>query len=167
MQRSGRGEVAEAVMVDDAVDGGVLKAVHGLGRLVVVAQDHELRIGALGSRLDGVEQRGLGNAQLVEELRGLSRQRAQAAGLVGMALVLKLVEQLGQDDGGQDAVVIGVLMTKNENVAHGSFLSTEYVLICMVHKNSRGDTPSPAAASYLYRTAQVESRRIALVTRPP
>ena len=43
----------------------------------------------------------------------------RGVGLVGVAGILDLVEQLGQDDGAHDGVVIGVLVTKNKNVCHG------------------------------------------------
>ena len=42
MQRAGGLEVADAVMIDNAKDRGVLKAGDGLGRLVVVGEDDEL-----------------------------------------------------------------------------------------------------------------------------
>ena len=119
MQRGGGGEVAEAVVVHNASDHGVLKAGDGLAGLVVVGQDDLLGLGALGGRLDGVDERGRGYAGVPKELGGLGRQRAQAAGGVGVALILDLVQQLGQHDGGHDGVVIGVLVSKHEDVAHG------------------------------------------------
>ena len=112
MQRAGGLEVADAVMIDNAKDRGVLKAGDGLGGLVVVGEDDEL------TGLDGLDHAGLGNAGVGEQLGGLGRQRPQAAGGVGVALVLELVEQLRQDDGRHDGVVIGILVTKNKNVAH-------------------------------------------------
>ena len=42
MQRAGGLEVADAVMIDDTKDRGVLKTGNGLGRLVVVGEDDEL-----------------------------------------------------------------------------------------------------------------------------
>lgn len=47
------------------------------------------------------------------------RKLTKGAGLVGVAGILNLVEQLGQDDGAHDGVVIGVLVTKDKNVCHG------------------------------------------------
>ena len=57
MQRGGGGEVTEAMVVDHAEDGGVLETGDGLAGLVVVGEDDELRLGALGSGLNGVDQR--------------------------------------------------------------------------------------------------------------
>ena len=56
MQRAGGLEVADAVVVDDAKDRGLLKTGDGLGRLVVVGEDDEL------TGLDGLDHAGLGNA---------------------------------------------------------------------------------------------------------
>ena len=101
MQRAGGLEVADAVMIDNAKDRGVLKAGDGLGGLVVVGEDDEL------TGLDGLDHAGLGDAGVGEQLGG------------GVAGILNLVEQLGQDDGAHDGVVIGVLVTKDKNVCHG------------------------------------------------
>ena len=68
------------MVVDHTEDGGVLEAGDGLAGLVVVGEDDELGLGALGGRLDGVDQRRSGHAGVLEELGGLGRQRAQAAG---------------------------------------------------------------------------------------
>ena len=99
VQRAGGLEVADAVMIDNAKDRGVLKAGDGLGGLVVVGEDDEL------TGLDGLDHAGLGDAGVGEQLGGLG--------------ILNLVEQLGQDDGAHDGVVIGVLVTKDKNVCHG------------------------------------------------
>ena len=113
MQRAGGLEVADAVMVDDAKGRGVLKAGDGLGRLVVVGEDNEL------TGLDGLNHAGLGDAGVGKQLGGLCRKLTKGTGLIGVAGILNLVEQLGQDDGAHDGVVIGVLVTKDKNVCHG------------------------------------------------
>ena len=113
MQRAGGLEIADAVMIDDAKDRGVLKAGDRLGGLVVVGEDDEL------AGLDGLDHAGLGNAGVGKQLGGLGRKLTKGAGLVGVAGILNLVEQLGQDDGAHDGVVIGVLVTKDKNVCHG------------------------------------------------
>ena len=69
--------------------------------------------------LDGLDHAGLGDASVGEQLGGLGRKLTKGAGLVGVAGILNLVEQLGQDDGAHDGVVIGVLVTKDKNVCHG------------------------------------------------
>ena len=113
MQRAGGLEVADAVMIDDTKDRGVLKTGNGLGRLVVVGEDDEL------TGLDGLDHAGLGDAGVGKQLGGLCRKLTKGAGLVGVAGILNLVEQLGQDDGAHDGVVIGVLVTNDKNVCHG------------------------------------------------
>ena len=118
MQRCGGGEVAEAMVIDDARDHGVLKTGDGLAGLVVVAQNHQLSVLALCGGLDGVDEHGDGDAVVLKQLSGLGRQGTKAARLVGVAVELNLVQQLGQDDGRHDGVVIGVLVTKYKNVAH-------------------------------------------------
>ena len=118
MQRSGGGEVAEAMVIHNAEDGGVLEAGDGLAGLVVVGQDDELGVFTLGSGLDGVDERRGSHASVLKELGGLGGKRTQAAGGVGVALVLNLVEQLGQDDGRHDGVVVGVLVSEDEDVCH-------------------------------------------------
>lgn len=113
VQRAGGLEVADAVMVDNTKDRGVLKAGDGLGGLVVVGEDDEL------TGLDGLDHARLGDASVGEQLGGLCRKLTKGAGLVGVAGILNLVEQLGQDDGAHDGVVIGILVTKDKNVCHG------------------------------------------------
>ena len=112
MQRGGRLEVTDAVVVNDAGHDGALEALDGLRGLVVVGQHDEL------ARLDALDLLGLGDADLGEELGGLGGQGAQGAGLVLVAVVVHLVEQLGQDDGAHDGVVVGVLVTKDVDRAH-------------------------------------------------
>lgn len=76
-----------------------MDAVNGLTALVVVAEHDLLLLGALGGRLDLLEQLGLGRAGLSEELGALGGQRAQATGDVLVAIELDLVQQLREDNG--------------------------------------------------------------------
>ena len=71
------------------------------------------------------QKRRLIDAEVGEELCGLRRQGAQAARLVGVAVVVHLVQELRQHDGGHDGVVIGILMSKDEYGAHRGSLSHE------------------------------------------
>ena len=102
-------------MVHHADDLRKLKTLNGLAGLVVVGEHDLLRVGLL---LDGVEHARLGRVGLGEELLGLGGQRAQAARLVGVAVVVDLVEKLAEDDRRHDGVVIGVEVSEDENVAH-------------------------------------------------
>ena len=87
------------MVVDNTGDHGVLKAGDGLAGLVVVAQNHQLGLFALGGGLDSVDQHGGGDTVVLKQLGGLGGQRPQAASLVGVAIELNLVQQLGQHDG--------------------------------------------------------------------
>ena len=145
MQRAGGLEVADAMMIDDTKDRGVLKAGNGLGGLVVVSENDEL------TGLDGLDHAGRGNAGVGKQLGGLGRKLAQSAGLVGVAGILNLVEQLGQDDGAHDGVVIGVLVTKDKNVCHGfPPYACVYSYVSMVARGA-------AAAANVYRSAWLRS----------
>ena len=57
--------------------------------------------------LDGLNHAGLGNAGVCEQLGGLCRKLTKSADLIGVAGILNLVEQLRQNDGAHDGVVIG------------------------------------------------------------
>ena len=74
MQRAGGLEVADAVMVDNTKDRGVLKAGDGLGGLVVVGEDDEL------TGLDGLDYARLGNAVYLDVAMVARRCRAFADG---------------------------------------------------------------------------------------
>ena len=143
MQRAGGLEVADAVMIDDTKDRGVLKTGNGLGRLVVVGEDDEL------TGLDGLDHAGLGNAGVGKQLGGLCRKLTKSAGLIGVAGILNLVEQLRQDDGAHDGVVIGVLVTKDKNVCHGfPPYACVYLDVAMVARRCRAFADGRATAYF-------------------
>ena len=126
-------------MIDNADHLGVSKTGNGLAGLVVVGEDHLLRIGALLGGLNGIEQTRSGKTRLGEQLRGLGGKRAERARLVLVAKVLDLVQQLGEHHRGHDGVVVGILVSEDENVGHG-FLHKS--ISCRKHRQI-GDDRSP------------------------
>ena len=110
----GGGEVGDAVVVDDAHDLGVLDALNGLAKLVVVGQnDLDLLVG----RLDLLEELRSGDAMLLEQGSALAGQLAQTAGNVLVGRV-ECSGELGIHDGGHDGVVVRVLVAEDQDLAH-------------------------------------------------
>ena len=99
----------------------LVAAPEGIAALEKAHPDVELYTASIDQGLNehGYIIPGLGDAGVGEQLGGLGRKLTKGAGLVGVAGILNLVEQLGQDDGAHDGVVIGVLVTKDKNVCHG------------------------------------------------
>jgi len=104
------GDVAQLVVVDDHQNLGLAQVVGALGQVGVVHQrDLFARVGSLD--LGGFE------AELLDDELGLGGQLALSARL---SLLADLVAQVGQRDGGNNAVGVGVLVTKNLNHCESS-----------------------------------------------
>ena len=105
-------------MVHDADDVGATQAAYRLDLLVMIDQDDLLALPRHGCAWHLVEESRFGDVPRVEDGGTLAGDVAQAIREVEVAVPTG-VQKLGQDDGGEDRVVVRMSVTKDVDRAQG------------------------------------------------
>lgn len=123
-------KAAQAMMVHDFDDFGILNTICRLQRFVMVDQDD------LVALADGLDQARSLNTALLESLGRLWRKTAQAAGFIDDVFAVcagELVLKIGVADRRRNGIVIGVFMTEHQDGrCHGRFLLDSFAFALVI-----------------------------------